>query len=40
MLLVYERCVYLRSERKSEWIQCVTFDSLIVALYQMSADEN
>ena len=32
MLLVYESSVYLRSERHSKWMQCMTFDSLILTL--------
>lgn len=40
MLLVFENNVYLRNERKSEWLQCVTFDSLIVDLYSIDTEKD
>ena len=40
MLLVFENNVYLRNERKSEWLQAVTFDSLIVDLYSIDTEKN
>ena len=40
MLLVYESSVYLRSERQCEWNQCMTFDSLILALSSIGTNEN
>ena len=40
MLLVYESSVYLRNERQFEWIQCMTFDSLILALSTIGTNEN
>ena len=39
ILLVYEDRVYVRKERSSEWLQCIAFDSLIVALYSIGTDE-
>ena len=40
MLLVYENCVYLRKERQCEWMQCMTFKSLILALSTIGTNEN
>ena len=40
MLLVYESSVYLRNEKQSEWMQCMTFDSLILAISSIDTDEN
>ena len=40
MLLVYESSVYLRNERQCAWIQCMTFDSLILALSTISTNED
>ena len=42
LLLVYENEVYLRRERASSdkyWLQCITFDSTIVALHTIGTDE-
>ena len=40
MLLVYESSVYLRNEIKCDWIQCMAFDSLILALSTVEQNEN
>ena len=40
MLLVYESSVYLRNEKQSDWMQCMTFDSLILATSSIGTDEN
>ena len=40
MLLVYESSVYLRNERQCEWMQCMPFDSLILALSTCGTKEN
>ena len=40
MLLVYESSVYLRNETKCDWMQCLTFDSLILALCTTGKNEN
>ena len=40
MLLVYESSVYLRNERQCAWMQCMTFDSLILALSTVGTNEN
>ena len=39
-LLAYGSSVYLRSERHSKWKQCMTFDSLILALTTIETNEN
>ena len=40
MILVYERSIFLRHERRSEWLQCMTLDSLILVLSSMDTNEN
>ena len=40
MLLVFENNVYLRNERKSEWLQVINFDSLIVDLYSIDTEKD
>ena len=40
MLLVYESSVYLRNERQYEWMQCMPFDSLILALSTIGTNQN
>ena len=40
MLLVYESSVYVRNEKQSEWMQCMAFDLLILALSLIGTNEN
>ena len=40
MLHVYGSSIYLRNDRREEWLQCFTLHSLILFLYSIDTDED
>ena len=40
MLHVYGGNIYLRNDRRAEWLQCFTLDSPILTLYSIDTEEN